>query len=138
MPEADRIEWSVELDGLAEPIKIRLGAGLPPSGAPPGVTALSLSGKKLSVRTLALLGVPAKDVREIYDSFDASPDAHFVGGGAVRDRVDLRGAIVPIKVSTDCGYAPVPFFASTDGWGLSLESSRIGALAFPGSPGGSA
>jgi alpha-D-xyloside xylohydrolase len=72
----------------------------------------------------------------IYDSLDTQPNAHFLGGGEQRRQVDLRGAIVPIKVSTGCGYAPVPFFASSAGWGLLLDSPNVAALAFPGSSGG--
>jgi alpha-D-xyloside xylohydrolase len=111
----------------------------------PGRTAVVTINSNLFTEGRPLVSIdliPAQGVREIYDSFDVSPDTHFVGGGEVRDRVDLRGAIVPIKVSTDCGYAPVPFFATTERWGLSLEkrdrsdSPRIGAFAFPGSPGG--
>jgi hypothetical protein len=58
VPEADRMEWTVELDGLREPIRMRLGAGLPVTGAPPGVTAISISGTGLTVRTVAALRVP--------------------------------------------------------------------------------
>ena len=79
---------------------------------------------------------PATGVARVYDSFDAKPSDHFLGGGEVRSQVDLRGAIVPIKVSTDCGYAPVPFFASSAGWGLNLNTDNVAALAFPGSGGG--
>jgi hypothetical protein len=60
VPEADRMEWTVEIDGLREPIRVRLGAGLPVTGAPQGVTAVCLSGVKLNVRTISILGVPAR------------------------------------------------------------------------------
>ena len=34
-----------------------------------------------------------------------------------------------------CSYAPIPFFASSAGWGLRIASENESALAFPGSPG---
>jgi len=58
--EVDRMEWRVELNDLREPISIRLGAGVPPSGVPQGATAACLSGTKLNVRTIAILRIPAK------------------------------------------------------------------------------
>ena len=79
---------------------------------------------------------PAAGVARVFDSFDAAASDHFLGGGEGRGQVDLRGAIVPIKVSTDCGYAPLPFFASSAGWGLWLDTLRVAALGFPGSAGG--
>jgi hypothetical protein len=60
VPEEDRIEWSVGIDGLATPIRLRLGDGRPASGAPGGVAAVSLSGKEVSVRVVAGLRVPAR------------------------------------------------------------------------------
>src|SRR5262249_53323833 len=39
------------------------------------------------------------------------------------------------KVSP-CAYAPIPFFASTAGWGLRLDTENEAGLAFPGSTGG--
>ncbi len=79
---------------------------------------------------------PATDVQQVYDAFTAQPDEHFLGGGEGTGTVDLRGQIVSIKVSSSCSYAPVPYFASSAGWGLRLASENVAALAFPGSPGG--
>jgi alpha-D-xyloside xylohydrolase len=80
---------------------------------------------------------PETDVEQVYDAFEARADEHFLGGGERPDAVDMRGLVVPIKVSPKCAYAPVPFFASSAGWGLRLATYRISALAFPGSKGGS-
>jgi len=79
---------------------------------------------------------PATNVQQVYDAFDASPSDHFLGGGEQSSSFDLRGQIVPVKVSSACSYAPVPYFASSAGWGLRLATENVAALAFPGSPGG--
>jgi len=80
---------------------------------------------------------PETNVAQVYDAFGARGDEHFLGGGEHGDHVDLRGQILAIKVSVPCSYAPVPFFASSAGWGLRLDTENVAALAFPGSAGGS-
>jgi alpha-D-xyloside xylohydrolase len=72
----------------------------------------------------------------VYDAFDTGADEHFLGAGERGDAVDLRGQILPVKVSYQCAYAPVPFFASSGGWGVRLATQNVAALAFPGSQGG--
>ncbi len=79
---------------------------------------------------------PATGVAQILDAFDTKAGEHFLGGGEHADQVDLRGQIVAIKVSYQCSSAPVPYFASSAGWGLRLETQRVAGLAFPGSKGG--
>jgi alpha-D-xyloside xylohydrolase len=79
---------------------------------------------------------PETGVQQVYDAFGAQRDEHFLGGGERGAAVDLRGQIVPVKVAYRCSYAPVPFFASSKGWGLRLASLNVAALAFPGSTGG--
>jgi alpha-D-xyloside xylohydrolase len=102
----------------------------------PGRTAVvTVDVSSDAVRIHAHLRPQAAKAR-FYDSFDVPAGAHFLGGGEQRDQVDLRGAIVPIKVSSACGYAPAPFFASSAGWGLLLDGYDVSALAFPGSAGG--
>lgn len=103
----------------------------------PGRTAAVVAEPESDGFTIVVSLQPAKNVREVYDSFDTRPDEHFLGGGERPGGVDLRGQILPVKVSTACSYAPVPFFASSAGWGLSLRSLNVAALAFPGSTGGS-
>jgi alpha-D-xyloside xylohydrolase len=79
---------------------------------------------------------PETNVQQVFDAFDTGPEEHFLGGGERGDGVDLRGQIVPVKVSYVCAGAAVPFFSSTAGWGLRLDSLNVAGLAFPGSPGG--
>jgi alpha-D-xyloside xylohydrolase len=79
---------------------------------------------------------PQTHVTEIYDSFTVSADDHFVGAGERGGTPDLLGDVLPIAVSYQCAYAPVPFFASTGGWGLRLASLNVGGFGFPLSLGG--
>jgi alpha-D-xyloside xylohydrolase len=79
---------------------------------------------------------PAANVQQVYDAFDAQPDEHFLGGGERAGGVDLRGQLLPVKVSYLCSAVPVPYFASTAGWGLRLDTQNVAGLAFPGSAGG--
>jgi alpha-D-xyloside xylohydrolase len=85
---------------------------------------------------IAVSFYPARDVTEIYDAFDTGAGQHFLGGGEQGNAVDLSGQIVPLKVDDDCSYAPIPFFASSAGWGISLATNDVAAFAFPGSAGG--
>jgi alpha-glucosidase (family GH31 glycosyl hydrolase) len=80
---------------------------------------------------------PASDVEQVYDSFETAPGDHFLGGGERGGGVDLRGRLLPVYVSDTCSSAPVPFFASSAGWGLRLVGVTVSAIAFPGAPAGS-
>ena len=79
---------------------------------------------------------PSTDVQQVYDAFDTAPADHFLGGGEHGERADLRGKILSVEVGYQCSYAPMPFFASTAGWGVRIASQSPAGLAFPGSPGG--
>ena len=80
--------------------------------------------------------VPDTNVLQVYDAFSTGPAEHFLGGGERGAAVDLRGQILPVAVSHRCSYAPVPFLASSAGWGLRLRTQNVAGLAFPGSTGG--
>jgi alpha-D-xyloside xylohydrolase len=79
---------------------------------------------------------PTTNVQQVYDAFDTASNDHFLGGGENRDGVDLRGRILPVKASDVCSSVPVPFFASSAGWGVRLATQNVAALAFSGSVGG--
>jgi alpha-glucosidase (family GH31 glycosyl hydrolase) len=79
---------------------------------------------------------PETGVEQVYDAFDSTGDEHFLGGGERGAAVDLRGQVLPVKLHYRCSYAPVPFFASSHGWGLRLATDAVAGLAFPGSQGG--
>ncbi len=83
---------------------------------------------------------PGTGVQQVYDAFDSAPTDHFLGGGENDQAVDLRGQILGVQVGGggQCSYVPIPFFASSAGWGLRLASQNTAAMAFPGSPGGDA
>jgi alpha-D-xyloside xylohydrolase len=102
----------------------------------PGRTATVTVGRTEHGYRISLRFHPETGIEQVYDAFTAQPDEHFLGGGENQDAVDLRGQIVSVKVSSECSYAPVPYFASSAGWGLRLASENVAALAFPGSPGG--
>ena len=102
----------------------------------PGRTATVVVARERNAVRISLRLHPATGVQQVYDSFDTAPDDHFLGGGERGGAVDLRGQLLPVKVSSTCSYAPVPFFASSAGWGLRLASQNVAALAFPGSQGG--
>ncbi len=103
----------------------------------PGRTATVTVGHTSHGFSIGVQLHPATGVREVFDAFEASPDEHFLGGGERGQTVDLRGQILPVKVSVACSYAPIPFFSSSAGWGLRIASQNVSALAFPGSTGGS-
>jgi alpha-D-xyloside xylohydrolase len=79
---------------------------------------------------------PETDVQRVYDAFDATLDDHFLGSGERPDTVDLRAKVLQVRVNSKCSYAPVPYFASSAGWGIRLATRREAAMAFPGSIGG--
>ena len=79
---------------------------------------------------------PAADVTEVYDAFDTTPERALPRRRrARRSWSTCAGQILPVEVNDQCSYAPIPFFASSAGWGLRLASRARAALAFPGSPG---
>ncbi|HZO97695.1 MAG TPA: TIM-barrel domain-containing protein [Gaiellaceae bacterium] len=102
----------------------------------PGRTATVTVTRTRAGFRLSLRLHPAAGVEQVYDAFEAGPDDHFLGGGERGEPPDLRGRVLPVKVSATCSYAPVPFFASSAGWGLRLATRNVAALAFPGSAGG--
>ena len=106
----------------------------------PGRTATVTVSRTAAGARIALTLHPAANVLEVYDAFGAVPEEHFVGGGELGNgerikTVDLRGQIISVKVGP-CSYAPIPFFASSAGFGLRIASENESALAFPGSAGG--
>jgi alpha-D-xyloside xylohydrolase len=102
----------------------------------PGRTATVVVRRAPGTVHLALRLHPETNVQQVYDAFDTSASDHFLGGGERTEGVDLRGRILPVKVSNVCSYAPVPYFASSAGWAVRLATQNVSALAFPGSAGG--
>jgi alpha-D-xyloside xylohydrolase len=97
--------------------------------------AVRLTHRSVGVR-ISVSFTPAKGVAAVYDAFAAAPAEHFMGGGERGDTLDLRGQIVPLRVSYQCNEAPAPFFQSSRGYAVRIASGAVGALAFPGSAGG--
>ncbi len=59
VPDEDLPEWSVEVAGRAQPIRLRVGAGRNPGGVQADITVKNLSNLKLNVRNITALRVPA-------------------------------------------------------------------------------
>jgi hypothetical protein len=57
IPEADRMQWSLSVNGRR--IALRVGAGRPAAGVPPGVEVRHASGVWHTVRNVTLLQIPA-------------------------------------------------------------------------------
>jgi alpha-D-xyloside xylohydrolase len=102
----------------------------------PGRTAtVTVSTTKTGAR-IQLAIHPTTDILQVFDAFVTSPTDHFIGGGEHGESADLRGQILSVEVGNKCSYAPIPFFASTAGWGVRIASQSPSGMAFPGSPGG--
>jgi alpha-D-xyloside xylohydrolase len=103
----------------------------------PGRTATVTLATTVTAAQIKVVLHPATGIQAVYDAFDTGPNEHFLGGGEKGESVDLRGQILPIQVGYACSSIPIPFFASSGGWGIRLASQRSAGLAFPGSIGGS-
>ncbi len=99
----------------------------------PGRSArVSVRRTSLGVRVSFEL-VPSAGVAGVYEAFSARPDEHFLGTGERGGYVDLRGQIVQLKVSYDCASTIVtPFYLSSSGYGVYLETSAVGHIQFAG------
>ena len=82
---------------------------------------------------VAVTITPAAGIAQLTDTFATLPTEHFLGAGEQGSRVDLRGSSAAVKVSYGCDELAVPFFLSSRGYGIDVESSRVGAIGFPGS-----
>jgi alpha-D-xyloside xylohydrolase len=77
--------------------------------------------------------VPATGVKSTSESFAASGSEHFLGGGERPKPLDLRGTSVAIKASYSCRHTmSAPFYLSSAGYGISLRTTAIASMAFPG------
>lgn len=77
--------------------------------------------------------VPATGVKSTSESFAASGIEHYLGGGEQPRPLDLRGRSFAIKASYSCQHTmPAPFYLSSAGYGISLRTTAIASIAFPG------
>ncbi len=99
----------------------------------PGRTArVTVRKSSLGVR-VSFEVLPAAGVAGIYEAFAARSGEHFLGTGQSGGYVDLRGQIVQLKVSYSCGSSIVtPFFLSSTGYGVHVESAAVGHIQFAG------
>lgn len=76
---------------------------------------------------------PAPGVKATFESFGAGPNEQFLGGGERPTPLGLRGGSLAIKASYSChNTMPAPFYLSSSGYGVSLRTSAIASIAFPG------
>lgn len=86
------------------------------------------------------LRLSAPDVDAVAVAFAAQPDEHFYGLGERFNKLDQRGELVELWVKNGASggntYKPVPFIASSRGYGLAVDTSRrvFAALAHPTMP----
>ncbi|WP_370947621.1 glycoside hydrolase family 31 protein [Amycolatopsis sp. cg5] len=84
---------------------------------------------------------PDTGVTQVYEALTGNTSEHFLGGGASSLFVDLKGKVVFNKAmftgaSTlgKCNQsgAASPFFLSSQGYGVYLDTTATGRIAFPG------
>lgn len=76
---------------------------------------------------------PAPGVKSTFESFSAGQIEQFLGGGERPTPIGLRGRSLAIKTSYVChNTMPAPFYLSSAGYGVSLRTSAIASIAFPG------
>ena len=76
------------------------------------------------------------DVAYVSACFALRPDEHLVGGGERFDGPDLKGKLTPLvfaapgntQSGTNEAHVPVPFFATTSGFSVLVETERVGAF----------
>ncbi len=88
---------------------------------------------------VSLVLQPSTGVVATFEAFAAGPAEHFLGGGERPGALDLRGQAFTVKVAYACqNTMPAPFYLSSAGYGISLRTSAIASLGFPGSTSSSA
>jgi alpha-D-xyloside xylohydrolase len=82
---------------------------------------------------------PSTGVSDTFEALSAQPTEHFLGGGEQSNPLDLHGQTIVNDVSGQCfrGMSS-PFYISSAGYGISLRTSAIAAIGFPGASSGSA
>jgi alpha-D-xyloside xylohydrolase len=105
----------------------------------PGRTASVQVVRRRLDLTIKLSFAPADGVIETFESFDPTPNEHFLGGGERPAPLDLRDQALSIKTAYACSNTmPAPFFLSSAGYGVSLRTLAITSITFPSAAAGSA
>jgi alpha-D-xyloside xylohydrolase len=95
---------------------------------------------RLEIETTATVVDATTAASWLAADLDARPDEHFLGLGERFDRVDQRGQVVDLQVvngaSGGLTYKPVPFYISSAGYGLLIDTGArtILRLATPDDP----
>jgi alpha-D-xyloside xylohydrolase len=105
----------------------------------PARTALVVVRRTLTGLRVSFTLRPDSDVTTTFEAFATRPGQHFLGGGERPGTLDLSGQAFAVKVAYSCqNTAPAPFFISSTGYGISLETTAIASFGFPGSTSSSA
>ena len=104
----------------------------------PGRTATVTLARIAGGVTVSLAFTPSAGITDTFESFAATDAEHYLGGGEESHPLDLRGRTVVDEVSGRCFRGmSAPFYLSSAGYGISLETAAIASMAFPGaSPAG--
>jgi alpha-glucosidase (family GH31 glycosyl hydrolase) len=82
---------------------------------------------------------PADGVDYVVVKLAATLSQHFLGGGERRSEVDLQRKIIRLKVWNVCGAnETAPWYLSSGGYGVLVDSSSVGSVGFPGAVDGPA
>ena len=85
-----------------------------------GLLTATSNGKRLF--TMTGCSIEAEGLRTVFDLFD--PEEDWIGfGDQVRDRLFHRGTKIECVVTNVVGYIPVPFFMSTRGYAVLLNTT---------------
>ena len=121
------------LRGLIDTARVAGGSRYRVATDEPGRTALVTVRRVDSGVSVSLRLVPATGVAATFEAFAARGNEHFLGGGERPGPLDLRGQALAIKTSYACrNTMPAAFFLSSAGYGATILSTAIAALAFPG------
>jgi alpha-D-xyloside xylohydrolase len=104
----------------------------------PGRTAM-VTVRRTSVGARVSLSLdPGTGITDTFDALSTQPTEHYLGGGEQASPLDLRGQTIVNDVVGCFRAMSAPFYVSSAGYGLSLRTFAIAAIAFPGASSGSA
>jgi alpha-D-xyloside xylohydrolase len=99
----------------------------------PGRTGTVVLSRTRGGSRLSLALDPPTGVAMTFEALETRRGEHFTGTGGREGAVDLRGWTVPLKAyALGCrSGAVVPFFVSSGGYGVRIDSTAVGKLSFP-------
>ncbi len=131
------ISAELQVEVTLDPFHIRFLSGNGETLLEQNATRRDLTGRFLTLP----FGLSVVDGRQVafHDSFDVEPDEHFYGGGEKFTGFDKRGQRLEMwnydccTTLTERAYKNVPFFISTRGYGIFVDSLSATNLDFAAS-----